>query len=143
MWLLQSLCGVGQGVHARHQALQDAERCGDVERRDEQRVSGSWGTSRDGREHRCAVARPAIVSRGSIGRGERARVAEELGQLMDDRVDAIADLADELGVGVVVEVTQQVSCECGVVEEFLEEGSVDRDVTCVRRHGSTSMTPNI
>jgi hypothetical protein len=46
------------------------------------------------------------VWRGSIVLGERARVAEELAQLMDDGGDAIADLADELGL-LVVNMTSQ------------------------------------
>jgi hypothetical protein len=52
------------------------------------------------------------------------RVAEDLGQPVDDGIDVVAELADEVGVGAVVEVTDEMGRGCGVVEEFLEGGSV-------------------
>jgi hypothetical protein len=56
------------------------------------------------------VARLAIVGRGGIRRGERARVAKELGQLVGDRIDVVAELADELGL-CVVEVADEMGRE--------------------------------
>jgi hypothetical protein len=49
-----------------------------------------------------------------------SRFAEDLGQAVDDRIDVVADLADEVGAGVVVEVADEMGRECSVVQEFLE-----------------------
>lgn len=46
---------------------------------------------------------------------------------MDDRVDVVAELADELAVGVVVEVADETGRRCGVVKEFLDGGAVNGD----------------
>ena len=54
-----------------------------------------------------------------IRRGERARVAEKLGQLVDDRIDMLGERASRDGV---VEVADEVSRRCGVVQESLEGG---------------------
>jgi hypothetical protein len=105
MWLLQSLVWRGSAA----------------------RVSGSRSTSSDRRGHRRAVARRAIVGRGSIARGERAGGSEELGQLVGDLVDAIAELVDELGLCLVVEVTDETGRKYGVVEELLGGGSGEGD----------------
>lgn len=59
--------------------------------------------------------------------GERARVAEDLGQAVDDRVDVVAELADEVALRVVVEVADEMRRECRVVEEFLEDGGFQGD----------------
>jgi hypothetical protein len=64
------------------------------------------------------------------------RVAKDLGQLMDDRVNAIAELADEVGMGVVVEMADELGRGRGVMEEFLERGSVDGQL-----HGGDHVTP--
>jgi hypothetical protein len=57
--------------------------------------------------------------------GERPRGAEDLGQAVDDRVDVVAELADEVGVLVIVEVADEMCRGCGVVEELLEDGSIE------------------
>lgn len=49
--------------------------------------------------------------------GEHVSGAEELGQLVGDRIDAVAELADEVAVGVIVEVADEMGRECGVVED--------------------------
>jgi len=74
-----------------------------------------------------AAARRAIIGRSSIRLGERAGVAEQLGQLVGDRVHMVADLTDELAASVVVEMADEPSRECGVMEEFLESGSGNGD----------------
>jgi hypothetical protein len=58
---------------------------------------------------------------------ERTGVAEEFGQAVDDRVDMVAELADEVAVRVVVEVADELRRECCVVEEFLEDGAFKGD----------------
>jgi hypothetical protein len=45
--------------------------------------------------------------RNRIGRGERSRVAEELCQAVDDRIDVVAELSDEVGAAVVVEMADE------------------------------------
>lgn len=47
----------------------------------------------------------------------------------------VAELPDEVGVGSIIEMADEMGRESGVVEELVEESSIDRDVTCVRRHG--------
>jgi hypothetical protein len=70
--------------------------------------------------------RRTIVRRSNIIMlGERARGAEDLGQAVDDRVDVVAELADEVGVVVIVEVADEMSRGCGVLEELLEDGSIE------------------
>ena len=79
------------------------------------------GTSR----HTSAAGR-AVVRRSNIIKvSECARGTEDLGQAMDDRVDVVADLADEVGVVVIVEVADEMGRGCGVVGELLEDGSVE------------------
>lgn len=75
MWLLQSLCGVGQ---QRASVVHGAPPAMDVSSGAPPRASRSSGAAASG---------SASVPGG----------AKELGQLVDDRVDAVADLADELG----------------------------------------------
>jgi len=58
--------------------------------------------------------------RDRIRRGERPRIAEDLGNAVDDRIDVVAELADEVGADVVVEVADEMGRECSVMEEFLE-----------------------
>lgn len=53
---------------------------------------------------------------------------------MGDRVDVVADLADELAVGLVVEMADEMGRKCGVVEEFLEGESVEGDLASGREH---------
>ena len=72
-------------------------------------------------------SRLAIVGRGSIRLGGRAGGAEELGQLVGNRVHVVAELADEVGLCLVVEVADELSRGCGAVAEFLEGGSVEGD----------------
>jgi hypothetical protein len=69
--------------------------------------------------------RNATARRGSIGSGERVRVAEELGQVVDDRVDVIGEWASGDGV---VAMADEVSRRRGVLEEFVEGGSVEGDL---------------
>jgi hypothetical protein len=64
------------------------------------------------------------VRRGSIALGERASFAEELAQAVGDGIDVLAERAGCHGV---VEVADEVGRECGVVEEFLEGGTVNAD----------------
>jgi hypothetical protein len=58
--------------------------------------------------------------RDRIRCSERPWVAEELGQTVDDRIDVVAELADEVGAGVVFDVADEMGGECSVMKEFLE-----------------------
>lgn len=70
--------------------------------------------------------RRAVVRRSNISMlGERARGAEDLGQAVDDRIDVVTELADEVGVAVIVEVADEAGRGRGVLEELLEDGSVE------------------
>jgi hypothetical protein len=68
------------------------------------------------------------VRRCSIVLGEDTRVAEDLGQPVDNRVDVVTELADELGVGTVVEMANELSRGCGVLAEVVEDGSVEGEL---------------
>ncbi|HEY6178293.1 MAG TPA: hypothetical protein VIX73_27740, partial [Kofleriaceae bacterium] len=54
--------------------------------------------------------------------------AEELSQAVDDGVDVVAELVDEIGGRVVVEVTDEMGRESGMVEELLEDRAVDGEL---------------
>jgi len=53
------------------------------------------------------------------------KLAEELGQLVDDRIDVLAERA---GCDGVVEMADEVSRRCGVVQESLEGGTVEGEL---------------
>jgi hypothetical protein len=61
-------------------------------------------------------------------RVERARVAEDLGQAVNDGVDVVAQPADEVAVRLLVEVADEICREGWVVERFLEDGAFKSDV---------------
>lgn len=67
----------------------------------------------------------ANVGPGRIARGERTRVAEDLGQPVNDSVEVVAEWIDELRPGAVIEVTDELGRACRVVEEVLEGSSVE------------------
>jgi hypothetical protein len=69
---------------------------------------------RAGARHRCS---------------DQVWVAEELAELVSERIDVVGERAGGEGV---VEVADDVSRGCGVVEEVLEDGSGDRE-----RHASS------
>ena len=64
---------------------------------------------------------------------------------MDDRVDAVADLADELAVGVGVEVADEMGRECGLVHRYIPSRAAAsdrlRDVrSVIRRNVAASIS---